>query len=1382
MRFARHVGNKPEEAADTTFVRISSVASGLLIFSYGLFTIAAQSLLFREFITTFEGNDISVGIFFASWFLWVGVGALLVYRAKTFAEKLLKNIEFLFLAYLPAFVLELVLIIQARELAGVESYALLSVRTVLLLSIVVNAPVSIITGMLFPTACRWIRAGNRLNPLKADSPITNHQLPITNHQLPVSRVYITEAAGSFVGGLGVTVLLGFGASMAKVFLILAFIVSLSAFCVQLAKVRRRQLNGSSFYRFAVRPLVFLLPVCILLCLAFGVDKALMRYVRITKWAKLLDADALVGSFRTAQAEYLYGVYQGQWVAIREGSVCETLPDESTAGRIAAIGLCQNPDAVKVLVIGSGLGLCREFLRLPQTEEVTWTHCDSEYVRKVDKFIPPELKISDERFYRPAGDIRSLLSREKQRYDIVILNLPDATSSVLNRYYTLEFYRQIKESLRSGGVLQVRVAGGENIMGTELINLGASMKLTLQKVFSQLVLTPGEDTWFIVSDSESLTGDPGILQDRFAAIKGGSDVFPPHALLSVYLPDRAAAALENYASADLPENLLINRDSRPLTHLYSLLLTAKQSGAPIAKLVKHLALAGPLAFLIPVFVFVALRIIYVSSGAARSTLHASRNTSFDSTFLVFSAGCVGIGVVIVLMYLYQTRFGSLYLYIGVISSVFMAGLTIGAALISHLMKRIPYLWQSYFTSRFTLHASLLFAVIFAHILILAAIAFWPIEQWTHLIFVIVFVLCGLCAGCYFPLAARQLADARFETGQAGSKLETADHLGASVGGLLTSLALVPVLGTRVTLFVFVLLILANVPFVVLRIYKGADFGLQISNFRFQTRRLGYILFGISVSIVLCSNLLADAGAKLTPSLPQYAAQALAGQSRLEQTSALLGNSARRINYFKVYEPIDVPADEAIAASLLQSKTAGRAAKEKLSGYVFSSEDLARDVRGFGGRMNLAIYADTAGKLINFHIIRSNETPVYLELLSQWRGALSGRRLFGPQPFTGVQAVTGATVSSKAVLSALETSGHKFASQILGQTIQPGIEERAPRASYLPDTRGVYLISALVLTLLVIYRGGFWSRLAILCFNLVVGGIVLNAQYSSEQIATILSLNAPAAGLSGAFLLAVGMPLLVVFFGNIYCGYICPFGAAQELIGYVLGSRFRPSLPAEKMRKTGFVKYIILFVLIVVFFLSRNRTTLAADPLISVFNLRFTIYDFQPLIKSGAMLVIAAALIGSIFYVRFWCRYLCPVGAFLSLLNGVVILKRYLPAKKFVRCEFGLTDKDQMDCLYCDRCRYRTKEHKGIRAKACPERSQRGQKGTRVFMTCVFAVATLVSVVSVSRFLQVASTGFDQSAALVSSGGQSRDVDLQRIQKMIRQKRLSDREAEFYKKVK
>ncbi|GAI38232.1 unnamed protein product, partial [marine sediment metagenome] len=129
----------------------------------------------------------------------------------------------------------------------------------------------------------------------------------------------------------------------------------------------------------------------------------------------------------------------------------------------------------------------------------------------------------------------------------------------------------------------------------------STKLTLEKVFSQLVLTPGEDTWFIASDSENLTGDPAACRDRFGTIEGAGDIFAPQALLSVYLPDRAAFALENYSTADLPEKFLINRDSRPLTHLYSLLLAAKQSGAPVARFVKHLALAGPSALLIPLLV-------------------------------------------------------------------------------------------------------------------------------------------------------------------------------------------------------------------------------------------------------------------------------------------------------------------------------------------------------------------------------------------------------------------------------------------------------------------------------------------------------------------------------------------------------------------------------------------------------------------------------------------------------------------------------------------------------------------------------------------------------------------------------------------------------------
>ena len=199
---------------------------------------------------------------------------------------------------------------------------------------------------------------------------------------------------------------------------------------------------------------------------------------------------------------------------------------------------------------------------------------------------------------------------------------------------------------------------------------------------------------------------------------------------------------------------------------------------------------------------------------------------------------------------------------------------------------------------------------------------------HLIFAAAFYICGLCSGCYFPIAAGDLAHSGFEPGQAGSKLETADHIGASAGGVMTSLALVPVLGTKVTLLVFIALILANVPPALAKMFKGVKIASSMGVFEF--RRLGYILFGIGITIVICSNLLVQAGARLRPALPEHAAQALAGQFEIEEVSTTLPESGRAINYFKVH------GDDGTQA-----------------GYIFSSEDIAPEIRGFGGKFNLAV---------------------------------------------------------------------------------------------------------------------------------------------------------------------------------------------------------------------------------------------------------------------------------------------------------------------------------------------------------------------------------------------------------------------------------------------
>ena len=136
----------------------------------------------------------------------------------------------------------------------------------------------------------------------------------------------------------------------------------------------------------------------------------------------------------------------------------------------------------------------------------------------------------------------------------------------------------------------------------------------------------------------------------------------------------------------------------------------------------------------------------------------------------------------------------------------------------------------------------------------------------------------------------------------------------------------------------------------------------------------------------------------------------------------------------------------------------------------------------------------------------------------------------------------------------------------------------------------------------------------------------------------------------------------------------------------------------------------------------------------------------------------------------CSYLCPAGALLSLLNRVAALRRYMPAKKFGKCEFGLTTNDKMDCIYCDKCRYEQFSRKKVERKEI----------ATVFLTCVAAAAIFVSAVSVDRFLMVIGTDLD-AGITSASAGQPRDVDVQRVRRMIDEKRLSDKEAEYYKQI-
>ena len=347
----------------------------------------------------------------------------------------------------------------------------------------------------------------------------------------------------------------------------------------------------------------------------------------------------------------------------------------------------------------------------------------------------------------------------------------------------------------------------------------------------------------------------------------------------------------------------------------------------------------------------------------------------------------------------------------------------------------------------------------------------------------------------------------------------------------------------------------------------------------------------------------------------------------------------------------------------------------SGYVFPSTGLAKGVAGYNGAIVLAVYVETDGGLKGLRILESNETPVYVQRLAPWLNALPGRNLFEPAPFADVDAATGATVTAEAVLRILERSGPAFAVAALGRSPVQLTEPVSTRT--FPDQGFLCLTGLTVAAVFLRYRPNAWLRRVVLLTASVWAGVALNLQYSTQQVFELLTGHVRLNAMTGPQFLLLGVPVVVLLFGNIYCGFLCPFGALQELLGDLRprGIKTDPSKPSWRYGRA--MKYGLLLGLVFAYSVTRDYAALGADPLVTVFS---------SLRSRTTMAMAAAVCVLAVPYRRFWCRNLCPAGAFLALLGGVRALRGILPAPRPSRCDLGVRDPFELDCIQCDRCRY------------------------------------------------------------------------------------------------
>jgi polyferredoxin len=191
------------------------------------------------------------------------------------------------------------------------------------------------------------------------------------------------------------------------------------------------------------------------------------------------------------------------------------------------------------------------------------------------------------------------------------------------------------------------------------------------------------------------------------------------------------------------------------------------------------------------------------------------------------------------------------------------------------------------------------------------------------------------------------------------------------------------------------------------------------------------------------------------------------------------------------------------------------------------------------------------------------------------------------------------------------------------------------------------------------------------------------------------------------------VLTIIFGRFFCGWVCPFGSIHHFIGFLANrSKKTPEkIRLNKYRKAQCIKYFILiaFLFMAAFpSLAATLQTGLLDPIPLVsrsFNLvLLPIFDnsssFTSVMKrfyEGAWLIFAifsAAILLNLLIPRFYCRFICPLGALFGIIDRFAVWRIGKKAKECINCklcecycEGGCEPAGNMrisECVLCFNC--------------------------------------------------------------------------------------------------
>ncbi len=766
------------------YMRALSLKISLL--TMGASGIVAQVVLLRELLVSFLGNELTLGVILANWLLLEALGSFLVGKTVERVEKKLEVFVFLQIFFSIALPFSIYLCRIFKNFLLVTPGEGLGFIAIFYSSFLILLPVSVSHGALFTY-------GSKLY-----AQIEGREAP------SIGKVYLLETLGSIIGGLLITFLLiRFFHTFDIAFLVSLLNALISAHL--LWPVHQPLIPSKALSSFVCLLYAFLFLFLLLSPLSNRIHRSSLHQ----QWRGLTvihNANSIYGNITVTQRGEQYTFFT-------DGipSITTPVPDVASIEDLVHFSMLFHERPTSVLILSGGAGgMIHEILKYP-VSRVDYVELDPLLLTLVQKYPTPltQSELSDPKVKIHHTDGRLFLQRTRESYDLIFIGLSSPQELQTNRLFSREFFSMARKKIKPGGILVFTLPGSLTYISPELKNLNGCILDTLKMIFPFVRVIPGETNLYFGSDSDALIqATPQDLLKRLEERRVRTNLFTRG-----YIEYRLHERWQRWYETSMERRKVrINSDFQPLAVFFSLSYwTAlfSPSLSPLFGWFAGLTLKGALSLVLLITVLLTLLFIKKPHLSSRAYPYAILTSGFADMILDLA-----------ILFTFQTLFGYLYHQIGLLITVFMAGIAVGSYGITRYLDRIRKEFQIFLASELLL---ILFAILLPSVLTLPARHLERPIVYASLYgaFLCMSLFCGILVGFQFPLAAKLHLNTRSGKGRVAHTaglLYGADLLGGFCGGLLGGVLLLPVLGLNQTCLALALVKVSSL--LLLLIFKRA----------------------------------------------------------------------------------------------------------------------------------------------------------------------------------------------------------------------------------------------------------------------------------------------------------------------------------------------------------------------------------------------------------------------------------------------------------------------------------------------------------------------------------------------------------------------------------